>query len=211
MAGIPHTLPPVDPRAVHSVPKEFGSIPGSSRVSFISGSQFRKAGSELAAGTQESAWCSDALDGKWSVEMSEVYATINSKCITSSDSRLRNHNVPSPAPFAISIRSIGSLLPIGGISRNFGPAHTVGGGALGHGLASARFSGSIGTGSPQGALAGVGMSLFHRRTLKALRCADTRLAMEWLAGKAMIVDMPAPFCSSRLNQYCAAPVAADEV
>jgi hypothetical protein len=35
--------------------------------------------------------------------------------------------------------------------------------------------------------------------------------MEWLAGKAMIVDMPAPFSSSRLNKYCAAPVAADEV
>ncbi len=211
MAGTARTLPPVDPRAVCSVPKEFGSIPGSSRFSFISGSQFRKAGSELAAGTKESAWCADALDGKWSVEMSEVYATINSNCTTSPDSRLRNHNVPSPAPFAISIRSIGSLLPIGGISRNFGPAHTVGGGALGHGLASACFLGSLGTGSPQGAHAGVGMSLSHRRTLKALRCADTRLAMKWLAGKAMIVDMPAPFSSSRLNQYCAAPVAADEV
>jgi hypothetical protein len=47
--------------------------------------------------------------------------------------------------------------------------------------------------------------------LKALRCTETRLAMERFAGKAMIVDMPACFSSSRLNQYCAAPAVADEV
>lgn len=198
------------PWAGRTVPKEFGSISGASRGSSVSGSQFRKAGSELAAGTQESAWCSDALDGKWSVEMSEVYATINSNCTTSSVSRLRNHSVSSPAPFAISIRSIGSLLPIGGISRNFGPAHTVGGGALGDGLKSSHFQGAHETRSLQGARAGFQL-LSHRQTLKALRCTDTRLAMEWLAGKAVIVDMPASFSSSRLNQYCAAPEAADEV
>ena len=140
--------------------------------------------------------------------MSEVYATINSNCTTSSDSRLRNLSVSSPAPFAISIRSIGSLLPIGGISRNFGPAHTVGGGALGDGLKSSRFE--HGPRSLNGARAGFEL-LSHRRTLKALRCTDTRLAMEKLAGIAMIVDKPAFFSSSRLNQYCAAPVAADEV
>jgi hypothetical protein len=192
------------------VPKVFGSFSGASRVCSVSGSQFRKAGSELAAGTQESAWCSDALDGKWSVEMSEVYATINSNCTKSSDSSLRNHSVSSPAPFAISLRSIGSLLPIGGISRNFGPAHTVGGGAFGDGLTSSRFQGAHETRSLQSARAGFEF-LSHRRTLKALRCTDTRLAMEWLAGKAMIVDMQAPFSPSRRIKYCAAPVAADEV
>jgi hypothetical protein len=143
--------------------------------------------------------------------MSEVYATINSNCTTISGLRLRNHSVSSLAPFAISIRSIGTLLPIGGIPRNFGPAHTVDGGAFGDGLQGSRFKGEHGAQSLKSAHAGFGMRFSHRWTLKALRCTDTRLAMERHAGKAMIVDTPAPFDSSRLNQYHAALAAADEV
>jgi hypothetical protein len=143
--------------------------------------------------------------------MSEVCATIRSICITSSDSLFRNHCIPSLAPFANSVSSIGTLLPIGGIFRNFGPAHTVFGGTLSNGYSGSVLFDDTGARAPERARAGVKMQIHSRRLVNRLQYADSNMAMERLVDKSAFVDTQAFFSSSRLNQFCAVPVAANEV
>jgi hypothetical protein len=191
-------------------PKRVNRTSGSCRIAFFR-RQFCQAGSEQAAGTRECGGYSDALDGKWRISMSEVCATISSISNSSSDALFRYHCIPPLETFANSVSNIGTfLLPIGGIFRNFGPAHTVCGGTLGNG-----FLGSPSTSGPGAetfgrTLAGVEMN-HSRKASKDLQCAETGMAMKRLVDTALFVDMPASSISSRLNQYYAATIAANEV
>jgi hypothetical protein len=173
--------------------------------------QFCQACYLWAHGTLQRDGYSDALEEKWGVGMSEVCATISPISSKSSDSWFRNHSVPPLEPFANSVGSIGTLLPIGGIFRNFCPAHTIVGGTLSSGSQAASSTSLPGATVLQSTRAGVNMHIYSRRLLNGLQCADSRMAIERLVDMAAFVDMPASFGSSRLNHYYAAPAAASEV
>jgi hypothetical protein len=202
--------PPEDPLGRWHKPKAFHRFLVLAGLLYFR-RQFRQGWYGWAHGRQQCNGYSDALDEKWGVRMSEVCATISPISSKSSDSWFRNHSVPSLVPFANSVGSIGTLLPIGGIFRNFCPGHTIVGGTLSSGYPGSPSTSESGARVLQSACAGVNMQNYSRRLLKRLRCADSRMAIERLVSMAAFVDVPASFSSSRLNHYCAAPAAADEV